>query len=46
VNLAEGMHYNPYFTGEQTGMAQALFSEVVEYEDGMHCSCLDTSATL
>ena len=35
MTLADGMHYNPYFPGGQTGMAQALFNEVVEYEDGM-----------
>jgi len=39
VTVADGMHYNPYFPGELTGMAQALFNEVVEYEDGMYCSC-------
>jgi len=39
VEVAEGMHYNPYFPGGQTGMAQALFNEVVEYEDGMYGLC-------
>jgi len=39
VTLAEGMHYNPYFPGEQIGMARSLFDEVVEYEDGMHRLC-------
>ena len=36
MTVAEGMHYNPYFPGEVTGMAQSLFNEVVEYEDGKH----------
>jgi len=36
VVVAEGMHYNPYFPGAQTGMAQSLFNEVVEYDDGMY----------
>lgn len=35
VELAEGMHFNPYFPGAQTGMARALFSEMIEYDDGM-----------
>jgi len=39
VEVADGMHYNPYFPGGLTGMAQALFDEVVEYEDGMYCLC-------
>lgn len=39
MEVAEGMHYNPYFPGGQTGMAQALFNEVVEYEDGMYGLC-------
>jgi len=39
LTVGDGMHYNPYFPGELTGMAQALFNEVVEYEDGMNCSC-------
>jgi len=35
VVVPDGMHYNPYFPGELTGMAQSLFNEVIEYEDGM-----------
>lgn len=34
VNLGEGLHYNPYFAGSQIGMAQALYNEILEYEDG------------
>jgi len=43
VVVADGMHYNPYFSGELTGMAQSLFNEVVEYEDGTHCSFFSLS---
>ena len=32
--LAEGMNYNTYFPGNQIAMAQPLFEEAVEYEDG------------
>ncbi|CAG2120254.1 unnamed protein product, partial [Medioppia subpectinata] len=36
VVLADGMHFNPYFVSGSgaIGMAQALFSEMIEYEDG------------
>lgn len=34
VQVAEGMHYNPYFPGAQIGMAQSLFNEVLDYDDG------------
>ncbi|XP_072156362.1 cytochrome c1, heme protein, mitochondrial isoform X2 [Bemisia tabaci] len=34
VALREGLHYNPYFVGGAIGMAQALYSEIIEYEDG------------
>jgi len=34
IQLREGLHYNPYFPGSAIGMAQALYSEIIEYEDG------------
>lgn len=34
VNLMEGQYYNPYFPGGAISMAQALYNEVVEYDDG------------
>ena len=30
----EGLHYNPYFTGSWINMAEALYSEIIEYDDG------------
>jgi len=33
VQLREGLHYNPYFSGGAISMAKALFDGVVEYED-------------
>ncbi|KAJ3624955.1 hypothetical protein MTP99_018544 [Tenebrio molitor] len=34
IVLREGQYYNPYFPGGAISMAQALFNEVLEYEDG------------
>lgn len=34
VTIAEEQHYNPYFPGGAIGMAQALYNEIIEYEDG------------
>lgn len=34
VTLAEEQHYNVYFPGQAIGMAQALYNEIIEYEDG------------
>ncbi|XP_046397274.1 cytochrome c1, heme protein, mitochondrial-like [Ischnura elegans] len=34
VVLREGQYYNPYFPGGAISMAQALYNEVLEYEDG------------
>jgi ubiquinol-cytochrome c reductase cytochrome c1 subunit len=34
VTVPEGMHYNPYFPGGLISMAQSLFEEVIEYDDG------------
>ncbi|KAK2153057.1 hypothetical protein LSH36_309g01036 [Paralvinella palmiformis] len=30
----EGLHYNPYFAGGYIAMAQALYNEAVEFDDG------------
>ncbi|MCP5361891.1 MAG: cytochrome c1 [Hyphomicrobiales bacterium] len=38
-DVAEGMHYNPYFAGGQIAMGQPLMDDSVTYQDG-------TSATL
>lgn len=38
VHVPDGMHYNPYFPGGQIAMAQSLFNEVVEFEDGTPAS--------
>lgn len=34
VEIRPGLNYNPYFPGGAIGMAQNVFDEVVEYEDG------------
>ncbi|CAH1109622.1 unnamed protein product [Psylliodes chrysocephalus] len=34
VVLREGQYYNPYFPGGAISMAQALYNEVIEYQDG------------
>ncbi|XP_046329326.1 cytochrome c1, heme protein, mitochondrial-like [Haliotis rufescens] len=34
VSVKEGLYYNPYFPGGAIGMAQALYNEIIEYEDG------------
>jgi len=34
VAVREGLYYNPYFAGGAIGMAQALYNEIIEYEDG------------
>ncbi|XP_045193462.2 cytochrome c1, heme protein, mitochondrial-like [Mercenaria mercenaria] len=34
VVLGEGQHYNPYFLGGAISMAQALYNEIIEYQDG------------
>jgi ubiquinol-cytochrome c reductase cytochrome c1 subunit len=33
-NLQEGQYFNPYFLGGAISMAQALYNEIIEYEDG------------
>ncbi|EDV96320.1 cytochrome c1, heme protein, mitochondrial [Drosophila grimshawi] len=34
VVLREGQYFNPYFAGGAISMAQVLYNEVIEYEDG------------
>ncbi|KAH9507751.1 iso-1-cytochrome c [Bulinus truncatus] len=34
IKLMEGQHYNPYFPGGAIGMAEALYNEIIEYDDG------------
>lgn len=34
VQLAPGMHFNPYFPGTGIAMARVLYDGLVEYEDG------------
>jgi len=34
VEVAEGMHYNPYFKGGAIGMAAPLYPEIIQYDDG------------
>ncbi len=34
IEMREGLYFNPYFLGGALGMAQQLFSEGIEYDDG------------
>lgn len=34
ISLQEGTYYNPYFAGGAISMAQALYNEIIEYDDG------------
>merc|ERR1711976_385722 len=34
VDVKEGTYFNPYFLGGAISMAQALYNEIIEYEDG------------
>jgi ubiquinol-cytochrome c reductase cytochrome c1 subunit len=34
ILLREGQYFNPYFPGGAISMAQAIYSEVIEYSDG------------
>ena len=34
IEVADGQYYNPYFPGGKISMAQALYDEIIEYEDG------------
>ncbi|KAI1309466.1 Cytochrome c1, heme protein, mitochondrial [Halotydeus destructor] len=38
VHLQDGQHFNPYFMGGAIGMAQSLYNETIEYEDGTPAS--------
>ena len=44
VELRQGMHYNPYFSGGQIAMAQPLYEDSVEYADGTPASVDQMSA--
>ena len=35
VEVREGLHYNPYFPGGAIAMAQNIYDEVVEFDDGI-----------
>ena len=37
-SLPDGMSYNPYFKGDKIAMAQPLFEDQVEYQDGTKAS--------
>ena len=39
VEVGEDLHYNPYFAGGKIAMAQALYNEVMEYDDGEWSQC-------
>lgn len=34
VDVKEGLYFNPYFPGGSINMAQALYNEIIEYDDG------------
>jgi len=34
MELGEGQYYNPYFLGGAISMAEALYNEIIEYDDG------------
>jgi len=34
VDVKEGTYFNPYFPGGAISMAQALYNEIIEYDDG------------
>lgn len=34
IEMKEGLYYHPYFPGGFIAMAQALYNEIIEYEDG------------
>ncbi|KAI9224161.1 cytochrome C1 family-domain-containing protein [Blastocladiella britannica] len=38
VSVGSGVYYNPYFPGGAIGMAQNIYDEVVEFEDGTPAS--------
>ncbi|XP_076246570.1 cytochrome c1 isoform X2 [Calliopsis andreniformis] len=38
VSVGEGQYFNPYFPGGAIGMAQVIFDEVLEFEDGTPAS--------
>lgn len=44
LELADGMSYNPYFTGTQIAMPPPLFEDMVEYADGTSASVAQMSS--
>lgn len=38
IVLREGQYFNPYFPGGAISMAQALYNEAIEYQDGTPAS--------
>lgn len=38
VNLRDGQYFNPYFPGGAIGMAQVVYNETLEFEDGTPAS--------
>jgi len=38
IEVREGMHFNPYFTGGAISMARSLYNETIEYDDGTPAS--------
>ena len=34
IDLRDGLHFNAYFPGQAIAMAPALYTNIIEYEDG------------
>ena len=34
IDIREDLYYNAYFPGQAIAMAQALYADIIEYEDG------------
>ena len=34
IDLRDGLYYNAYFPGQSIAMAPALYTNIIEYEDG------------
>jgi ubiquinol-cytochrome c reductase cytochrome c1 subunit len=43
VDVKEGTYFNPYFLGGAISMAQALYNEIIEYDDGEVTLCVHSS---
>ncbi|MFO1130035.1 MAG: cytochrome c1 [Rickettsiales bacterium] len=37
-HLQDGLYYNEYFPGNQIGMPEPLYNDIVKYQDGTHAS--------